>query len=145
MALLNPDEIFRGSILLPDEAHENLVIKHGKGIEDSSRDRRKFWIGADPPPAGQGRGIAGTAFNLRKTVLITDVERCDLYLHLPDREHIPYKSILCVPLRIGPEVYGVLSIDGLRKGSFEDEVDEAIVDLVGSLLVLVVRHDRVNH
>lgn len=76
-----------------------------------------------------GRGVCGTAWRERRTVIVPDVELFPGHIACSSES----RSEIVVPLWRGGEVAGVLDIDSREKGTF-DETDRLYLEQVAALV-----------
>ncbi len=122
------------TLMMPDDQDEFLTIRAGIGIPDSvvqsARVRR-------------GSGFAGQVWKNQQTMLIEDVtgdQRSDQEFSEP-RYSTP--SLLCVPLKNGKEVVGVISVNNKIDGRPLDSDDSLFLESMATYMTgLLLRHRR---
>lgn len=77
----------------------------------------------------KGRGVCGTAWERRETLVVPDVDAFPGHIACSSLS----RSEIVVPLKRGDTVWGVLDIDSERMDSF-DETDARFLEEIGSLL-----------
>jgi GAF domain-containing protein/two-component sensor histidine kinase len=82
-----------------------------------------------------GMGMAGWAAKSKKTFLSNDVSREPRYVPTIQRT----KSVLCVPLKSGEEVLGVLNVESFRTGAFDDR-DVAVLETLADFLTAAMNN-----
>jgi putative methionine-R-sulfoxide reductase with GAF domain len=80
--------------------------------------------------------FAVLAFHSQKIEICTDIDADPRYAPLNYPAAHPYKSIIAVPLLVKGECVGVLTIDSVRVGAFDDEDAKQLAQLCGSLMAL---------
>ena len=76
-----------------------------------------------------GRGVCGTAWKERKTIIVPDVELFAGHIACNSES----KSEIVVPLRSGGEVTGVLDIDSDRLNDFDETDAVFLEEIVGRI------------
>ena len=76
-----------------------------------------------------GRGVCGTAWKERKTIIVPDVELFAGHIACNSES----KSEIVVPLRSGEEVTGVLDIDSDRLNDFDETDAVFLEEIVGRI------------
>jgi PAS domain S-box-containing protein len=110
--ILNAD---KASVLVWDAAHERLVARAAHGYSTESVARLAF---------APDEGIAGIVVRTRQTVMVedlhSDARASPRITRLTDAEGI--RSLICIPILVGGEVYGLFnsSFCGRRSFSAED-------------------------
>ncbi|MDD3094923.1 MAG: GAF domain-containing protein [Candidatus Neomarinimicrobiota bacterium] len=77
-----------------------------------------------------GKGVCGTAFSAKKTLIVEDVHQFPGHISCDARS----RSEIVVPLIYRDSLYGVLDIDSPRKSRF-DAVDAANLEQIAALLL----------
>jgi putative methionine-R-sulfoxide reductase with GAF domain len=76
------------------------------------------------------------AYQSRLTQVCSDIDTDPRYAPLSQAATHPYKSIIAVPMIVGSSIVGVLTVDSLRVGRFDDESARQLAQLCASLLAL---------
>ena len=77
----------------------------------------------------KGRGVCGTAWTTRKTVIVPDVDLFPGHIACSSMS----KSEIVIPLFHGEEVNMVLDVDSTQKGDFDD-IDEKYLGIICGLI-----------
>ncbi|MBI5834292.1 MAG: PAS domain S-box protein [Armatimonadetes bacterium] len=86
------------------------------------------------------QGVFGEVHRTGGSYLVRDVSREPLYFNpVPDVE--PARSELCVPIRVGPRVLGVLDVESDRPNGF-DPLDQAAMEALAGLLARCMTADE---
>ncbi|MEW5975696.1 MAG: GAF domain-containing protein [Acidobacteriota bacterium] len=85
-----------------------------------------------------GEGIIGTVAQTGKTIVANDVSRDPRYARV--RQHT--RAELCVPIKQGRELLGVINVESDRLGSF-DRTDRDILELIAGQFAQVIRNAKV--
>ena len=116
------------AVVLPDESREFLRIHPSQ-------------IGYDVPVEEirlpLDGSVAGVVFQSGKAMLIGDVR--DVPFYYPG--HPDVRSELCVPLRVGEEVIGVLNIESRKQNAFQEE-DLAFFTAIAGELAIALENAR---
>ena len=106
--LLNAD---KASVLVWDANHEGLVARAAHGYSSESVARLAF---------APDEGIAGIVVRTRETVMVEDLHAdtrgSPRITRLTDAEGI--RSLICIPILVGTEVYGVFNVSFCERRSF---------------------------
>lgn len=124
-------EVRKASLLLPDIEREYLLIRQSSGWVGEHRDPHiRFYIGSHIHD--RKGGAAGEAF-LKKELIVTKFTNIDgaimpnrgSYVFFgDDREDLPYRSLVCVPIIAGKNVrdsecMGVICLDSKHADAFD--------------------------
>jgi signal transduction histidine kinase/DNA-binding response OmpR family regulator len=95
-----------GSIMLVDQAGENLTIEAAIGLHEDIVRKTRLPIGAS---------IAGFVAKTGEPLIVEDVEKDDRFKRI-NRERYGAASLLCAPLRIKNNVLGVINMANKSRG-----------------------------
>jgi L-methionine (R)-S-oxide reductase len=105
------------------------------GKEEES-DGKGQWLILGPnvgPPACErisfGRGVCGTAWKERKTIIVPDVDEFPGHIACSSES----RSEIVVPVFIDNEVAGVLDIDSRKLAAFDETDAEWLQQIVGGI------------
>jgi diguanylate cyclase (GGDEF)-like protein len=87
----------------------------------------------------KGQGVAGWVAQSGTPALIDDVEKDPRYLLLPD-QNLPIRSLLCIPMSVRAQVFGVMTVSSAKVSAFTRE-DEELLSFLGTSIV----RDLENH
>lgn len=104
--------VHRGCILLLDPITENLVYRAVLGGRSLPR-------GGEPSPFRREIGLAGWVLETLQPAIVEDVTQDERWLPLPESGDV--RSALAVPLEVGGDVHGVLTLVDERPGYFTEE------------------------
>ena len=118
------------TLLVPDKEEEFLSIRAAIGLSEavvqSARIRR-------------GAGFSGKVWATGRTLLVDDVTNDDRFGHEVSEPRYSTPSLLCVPLRNGDDVVGVITVNNRIDGQSLDDDDrvflESLAPRITSLLV----------
>ena len=115
------------SLFLMDEPSGNLVLKTCFGEDDDSISQGfRLKVGV---------GMVGWSAESKKAFLSNDVEREPRYVPAIKKT----KSALCVPLKSGQKVLGVLDVESFRTGAFDDR-DVAVLETLADFLATAMNN-----
>jgi PAS domain S-box-containing protein len=106
-------------MLLLDQRGEYL-IKHPSYIEDTSR--KKTIISVE-------EGISGKVANTGTLMVVPDVSESPDYLSVDERT----RSEICVPLKIGERVVGVINVESTQPNAFNQSDERFLESLAGQV------------
>ncbi|MFQ6033027.1 MAG: GAF domain-containing protein, partial [Candidatus Zixiibacteriota bacterium] len=115
------------SLFLLDELSGDLVLKTCFG-EDGDSSRKGFGLKG-------GVGMVGWVAKSKKTFLSNDVKREPRYVPIIQKT----KSVLCVPLKSGRKVLGVLDVESFRTRAFDDR-DVAVLETLADFLATAMNN-----
>jgi GAF domain-containing protein len=87
-------------------------------------------------PTGEKAPFAVLAYHSKRPESCADRDSDPRYVPLSQRSSHAYKSIIAVPLMVGAECVGVLTVDSLRVGAFEGKDARQLAQLCASLMAL---------
>ncbi len=118
----------RGTITLVDPRTETLSIEMAHGLSEKARKRGTYRI---------GEGITGKVVATGKTEIVPDVSKDPRFLDRTkargDTRKIK-RSFLCVPIKLGSEVLGALSVDKRLIPGAEFHEDLRLLNIVASII-----------
>jgi GAF domain-containing protein/ActR/RegA family two-component response regulator len=91
-----------------------------------------------------GEGIAGWVAKEGKPLLIKDVQKDEKFSESPFFHQYTTKSLVCVPLKIGERVIGVLSANNHLSGKPFDEKDLYLATIFSHLLLLTLMNAQLH-
>lgn len=124
-----------GSLLLVDESSGELVFRICLGANTDQVLSRRV------PP---GKGISGWVFQHNRSLLVPDVRQDARYYPEIDR-YTGYqtRSVLCVPLRVRGESFGVIELVNKVAGEFHD-ADLRLLESVAALIATAIEQSRLH-
>ena len=126
----------RATLILLDEDGQNLSIKASYGLNEDEKKRGVYRL---------GEGITGTIFASRAPFVVPDIHQEPLFLNKTRSRKIDKEalSFLGVPVLIGGEPAGVLSVDRLFGLEIPFEEDVRFLTVVATLIAqfLVLNHE----
>ncbi|RMF85522.1 MAG: GAF domain-containing protein, partial [Nitrospinota bacterium] len=126
-----------GAVLLIEEGSDRLLpfalSEQGKGPDFVEAD--KAYVASHPLRVGVG--ITGWVAQSGKSVRVGDVRKDPRYYAM--REEI--RSELCVPLRLGDRVIGVVNVETPRLNAYT-ETDQRVLETVASQIAVAIQNAR---
>jgi len=125
--------IVRGALTILNRATGEIVLEESYGLLPEQRARGKYL---------PGEGITGKVVETGRTVIVPKISEEPLFLNRTgSREDISIRDIsfICVPITIGTEVIGALSIDRLYEGDSTLADDARLLSIIASCLSQAVR------
>jgi PAS domain S-box-containing protein len=115
------------SIMLVDEAEGALTSVAGRGPH----------LFPDGFRMKVGEGIAGWVAKEGRGISVPDVLKEPLFI--PSRYDFGIRSLVCVPLKIGDRVFGVINVSRFRNIPFSDE-EEKLLNVIASRAALALQN-----
>lgn len=127
----------RGSMMLLDEASDELVIKVVFGLPDSAVEQKINEGLIECQRFQRGEGIAGRVLQEGTPIRVDDAEE-EQSFQRGSSSHI--RSLICVPLNVDDETIGVINISNKADGgTFADEDEEILGALADQAAVAIAR------
>jgi GAF domain-containing protein len=128
-------QVEKVSLMLIDHNKRELRIKAAKGLDP--------YVITNTTKA-LGEGIAGRVAQEGKPLLIKNVEENVEYSESPFFQQYSTKSLVCVPLKAGEMVVGVLSANNKYAGTPFDEHDLYMATIFSHLLLLTLQNAQLH-
>jgi diguanylate cyclase (GGDEF)-like protein len=130
----------KGSLMLLDEATDELVIRVVYGLPDKEVERKINDGEIQCSRFGCGEGIAGQVLESGETVRVNNVEDEKGFVKREGSQQV--RSILCVPLVVEQEVLGVINITNRKGGGTFGPEDEEILGSLGNQAAVAIARTR---
>lgn len=103
----------------------------------------RIWDGSEQLEIEIGKGITGTVAKTGEPQLIGDVRDCDLYFSMDTKT----KSELCVPLKLGDRILGVINTESDRYNAFSKYDERLLMTFAGQITPALerIRMDKSLH
>jgi len=125
--------MMRGTITLFNRKTGEIQIEEAYGLSLEQKKRGKYRL---------GEGITGKVVQTGKPVIVPRISEEPLFLNRTgarnnlSREEV---SFICVPIKLGKEVIGTLSVDRLFSDQVSLEEDVRLLSIISSLIAQAVR------
>lgn len=123
----------RGTITLLNRNTGELTIEAAYGLSDSQQKRGKYRM---------GEGITGKVVQTGQPVIIPDISEEPTFLNKTRARGEKQKkeiSFVCVPIKLGKETLGALSMDRLQRQITSLDDDVRVLSIIGSMIAQAVR------
>ena len=124
------------SIMLLDEKDNHLAIRAAKGLSKRIIETSKMEI---------GKGVSGTVAKSGIPLLIKDVEADERFAKVRSHGRYTTKSLICVPLKVGDRVIGVLNANNKDKSGPLNEYDLHILSVFAAHVSVSIERVRLYH
>jgi len=132
-------EVETGSLMLLDETKEELKITAVKGLSQPVAKSIAIPV---------GEGIAGRVLQHGQPLMVNDIEK-DKRVAVPNRPRFRTKSFLCLPLKAGDRIVGVLNLADKSSSSSFMEKDLALLQSflkpAGQMIERIAFLEKVGH
>jgi Nif-specific regulatory protein len=118
----------RGTITLLDQESGELVIEAAHGLSSGQRSRGRYSL---------GEGITGRVVQSGRAMMVPKISEEPLFLNRTKaREDLTKEDIsfLCVPIKVGNETLGALSVDTLFSAAVTLEEDLRLLSIIASMV-----------
>lgn len=121
------------SLMLITEETNELLIKVSNGLSDELINKIRIKV---------GHGIAGTVAYEGKPYLSTDIENDPRFKKSSNNPRFENKSFICVPVKLGNKVIGVLSINDKQTGSAFDGEDLELATIFANQAAISIENSK---
>jgi DNA-binding protein Fis len=125
--------MMRGTLTLLNRETEEIVIEEAYGLSESQRERGKYKL---------GEGITGKVIQTGKPAVIPRISEEPLFLNRTGaRENLKKQDIsfICVPIKLGKEIIGALSVDRLFGDTVSFKEDLRLLSIISLMIGQAVR------
>jgi len=126
-------EMPRGALTILNRESGEIVIEEAYGLLPEEQVKGKYRM---------GEGITGKVINTGKTVIVPSISDNPLFLdRTGSRKKLNKRDIafICVPIKIGNEVIGTISVDRLVTKDISFEEDVRLLTIIASTISQAVR------
>jgi Nif-specific regulatory protein len=126
----------RGTLTLLDRDSGEITIEEAYGLSTSQQVRGRYRL---------GEGVTGKVVQTGRPAVVPSISREPLFLNRTGaRRRLLKKDIafLCVPIKLGNEVIGTLSVDRLFAVTVSLEEDVRLLSIIASMIAQAVRLRR---
>ena len=124
------------SIMLLDEKDGNLAIRAAKGLSQRIVETSKMEL---------GKGVSGTVAQSGEPLLVKDVEADERFAKVQSHGRYTTKSLICVPLKVGDRVIGVLNANNKSRSGSLNEYDLHILSVFAAHVSVSIERVRLYH
>jgi len=125
--------MMRGTLTLLNRETEEIVIEEAYGLSKSQRELGKYKL---------GEGITGKVIQNGKSAVIPRISEEPMFLNRTGaRENLKKQDIsfICVPIKLGKEIIGALSVDRLFGDTVSFKEDLRLLSIISSMIGQAVR------
>lgn len=125
--------MMRGTLTLLNRETEEIVIEEAYGLSESQRERGKYRL---------GEGITGKVIQTGKSAVIPRISEEPMFLNRTGaRENLKKQDIsfICVPIKLGKEIIGALSVDRLFGDAVSFKEDLRLLSIISLMIGQAVR------
>jgi Nif-specific regulatory protein len=123
----------RGTLTLLNRETGEISIEAAHGLSESQMERGRYRL---------GEGVTGKVVQTGQPAVVPRISEEALFLDRTGARKGPRKrdiSFICVPIKLGSEVIGALSVDRLFSGSVSFEEDVRLLSIIASMVAQAVR------
>jgi len=123
----------RGSLTILNRKTDEIVIEEAYGLTPGEREKGRYRV---------GEGITGRVIETGQPAVVPRISEEPLFLdRTGSREGLEKRDIafICIPIKIGSEVIGALSVDRLFDESISLEEDVRLLTIISSIIAQAVR------
>lgn len=123
----------RGTLTLVDRHTGELVIEAAHGLSRGQRDRGRYQL---------GEGVTGRVVRTGRPMAVPKVSEEPLFLNRTKARDDLKKtaiSFICVPIKVGNEVIGALSVDRLFDDKTTLDEDARLLSIIASMIAQAIR------
>lgn len=125
--------MMRGTLTLLNRESGEIAIEEAYGLSESQRERGKYKL---------GEGITGKVIQTGKSAVIPRISEEPMFLNRTGaRKNLKKRDIsfICVPIKLGKEVIGALSVDRLFGDTVALKEDLRLLSIISSMIGQAVR------
>jgi len=124
------------SIMLLDENDGHLTIRAAKGLSQRIMDISRMEV---------GKGVSGSVAQSGEPLLLKDVEAEERFAKVRSHGRYTTKSLICVPLKVGDRVIGVLNANNKKRSGPLNEFDLHILSVFAAHISVSIERVRLYH
>ena len=125
--------MMRGTLTLLNRESGEIAIEEAYGLSESQRERGKYKL---------GEGITGKVIQTGKSAVIPRISEEPMFLNRTGaRENLKKQDIsfICVPIKLGKEIIGALSVDRLFEDTVSFKEDLRLLSIISLMIGQAVR------
>ena len=123
----------RGTVTLLNRKSGQISIEAAYGLSDLQKERGRYKL---------GEGITGKVVETGEPAVVPRISEDALFLNKTGARKKPTKkdiSFICVPIKMGNEVIGALSVDRLFEGNEQFDNDVRLLSIICSMIAQAVK------
>jgi putative methionine-R-sulfoxide reductase with GAF domain len=124
------------SIMLLDEEESFLTIRAAKGLSQRIIETSRMEI---------GKGVSGSVAQSGEPLLVKDVEAEEQFAKVRSHGRYTTKSLICVPLKVGDRVIGVLNANNKSRSGPLNKFDLRILSVFAAHVSVSIERVRLYH
>ncbi len=124
------------SIMLLDEEENYLTIRAAKGLSQRIIETSRMEI---------GKGVSGSVAQSGEPLLVKDVEAEEQFAKVRSHGRYTTKSLICVPLKVGDRVIGVLNANNKSRSGPLNKFDLRILSVFAAHVSVSIERVRLYH
>jgi Nif-specific regulatory protein len=134
-AIAKHTKMLRGTFTLLNRDTGEIFIEIAHGLSERQLERGKY---------KPGEGVTGMVVQTGRTIVVPKISEEPMFLNRTKARNLSTGDIsfICVPIKIGNEVIGTLSVDRLFEGSASLEEDSRLLSIIASMVAQAVRLRR---
>lgn len=111
----------------------DILIEAAHGLSEQQANRGRYKV---------GEGVTGKVIQDGKPMVVPKTSESPLFLDRTMRGKRPDNSFVCVPIKVGPDVVGALSIDRIYRAETNLDDDVRILTIIASMIAQAVKLRR---
>ena len=124
------------SIMLLNEEESHLTIRAARGLSQRIIETSRMEI---------GKGVSGSVAQSGEPLLLKDVEAEERFAKVRSHDRYSTKSLICVPLKVGDRVSGVLNANNKNRSGPLNEFDLHILSVFATHISVSIERVRLYH
>ncbi|MDC7219343.1 MAG: nif-specific transcriptional activator NifA [Spirochaetales bacterium] len=121
----------RGTITLANRTTQEITIQGAFGMTDEEISKGTYHL---------GEGITGRVVASGEPVIVPDISKDKSFLNRTGtREDDKIVSFICVPIKVGSETLGTLSVDRLFADNISLDEDVRLLSIIGSMIAQALK------
>jgi Nif-specific regulatory protein len=125
--------MIRGSLTILNRKTDEIVIEEAYGLTPDEREKGRYCV---------GEGVTGRVVETGQPAVVPRISEEPLFLNRTGSRELLDKgdiAFICVPIKIGSEVIGALSVDRLFNETVSLEEDVRLLTIISSVVAQAVR------
>ncbi len=119
------------SIMLYSKEKEGFKIESAEGLSEKTKENFTFKL---------NKGIIGNSLNEKDIVFVEDFERDENFIeHFDKKDKKKISSFIIIPLAIGDEIFGLISVHSVKKGNSEDIDKLSLLSIISTQISPLIK------